>query len=51
MYVRDIQTGITVSDKEPEIVKETAATAFVDGNNVLGKNVFNNCLSREQKNS
>jgi len=36
MYVRDIQSGITVSDKEPEIIKETAATAYVDGKNVLG---------------
>ena len=37
MYVRDIQTGITVSDKEPEVIKETAATAYVNGNNVLGR--------------
>jgi len=44
MYVRDIQTGITVSDKEPEIVKETAATAFVDGNNVLGPVVGKYCI-------
>lgn len=36
MYVRDIETGITVSDKEPVIAKETAATALVNGNNVLG---------------
>lgn len=37
MYVRDIQTGMTAHDKEPTIVKETAATALVEGNNVLGE--------------
>jgi len=41
MYVHDIQTGITVSDVEPKIVRETAATAHVDGNNVLGPVVGN----------
>ncbi|XP_045158962.2 uncharacterized oxidoreductase YjmC-like [Mercenaria mercenaria] len=36
MYVHDIETGITVSDTEPVIVKETAGTALVDGKNLLG---------------
>lgn len=36
MYVRDIESGMCVSDKEPQITKETAATALVNGNNVLG---------------
>lgn len=36
MYVNDIQSGITVSDSEPSTIKETPATAFVNGNNVLG---------------
>ena len=36
MYVHDIDSGITVSDQEPVISKETAATAHVDGKNVLG---------------
>ncbi|ESO03740.1 hypothetical protein HELRODRAFT_191945 [Helobdella robusta] len=36
MYVKDIQSGITVSDKEPVILKESAATAHVDGSNLLG---------------
>ena len=36
MYVRDIQTGMTAHNKEPTIVNETAATALVEGNNVLG---------------
>jgi len=44
MYVRDIQTGITVSDKEPEVIKETAATAYVNGNNVLGPVVGKFCM-------
>ena len=41
MYVKDIDTGITVADKEPSVVKETVATGFVDGNNVLGPTVGN----------
>lgn len=36
MYVKDIESGITVSDMEPVIVKETAATALVNGKNTLG---------------
>ena len=36
MYVRDISTGITVSDCEPSILTERAATAHVDGCNLLG---------------
>ena len=41
MYVHDIESGITVSDREPEIAKQTAATAHVNGNNVLGPTVGN----------
>ncbi|XP_059176723.1 uncharacterized oxidoreductase YjmC-like isoform X2 [Physella acuta] len=44
MYVKDIEAKMCVSDKEPEIVKETAATAFVDGNNVLGPVVGKFCI-------
>ncbi|XP_048758864.2 uncharacterized oxidoreductase YjmC-like [Ostrea edulis] len=44
MYVKDIQTGITVSDKDPVITKESAATAFVDGQNLLGPVVGNFCM-------
>ena len=36
MYVKDIKSGTTVSDKEPVILKELAGTAWVDGNNLLG---------------
>lgn len=36
MYVHDISSGITVSDCEPQIVSERAATAHVDGSNLLG---------------
>ncbi|XP_064605234.1 uncharacterized oxidoreductase YjmC-like [Liolophura sinensis] len=36
MYINDVKTGITVSDKEPSLEKQTAATALIDGNNVLG---------------
>ena len=44
MYVRDVRTGITVSDREPEILKENAATAHVDGCNLLGPVVGNFCM-------
>ena len=36
MYVRDIETGITERDKDPVVIKETQATAYIDGQNVLG---------------
>jgi len=45
MYVNDIQNGITVSgDLEPSILKQTVATAHVDGNNLLGPVVGNFCM-------
>ncbi|XP_071108497.1 uncharacterized oxidoreductase YjmC-like [Haliotis cracherodii] len=44
MYVRDVQSTMTVTDKSPEIVKETAATAFVNGNNLLGPVVGRFCI-------
>ncbi|BFY99219.1 hypothetical protein BsWGS_02259 [Bradybaena similaris] len=44
MYVRDIQSKICVSDKEPEIAKETVATALVNGNNVLGPVIGKFCI-------
>lgn len=36
MYVRDIKEGTTSSSSEPVILKESPATALVDGNNLLG---------------
>lgn len=44
MYVKDIESGVTVSDKEPVILKESPATAFVDGQNVLGPVVGDFCM-------
>lgn len=41
MYVHDIKSGMTRSDLEPEVVKENAATAYVNGNNLLGPVVGN----------
>ncbi len=35
MYVRDIKAGTTNSVEEPKVVKESPATALVDGNNLL----------------
>lgn len=42
MYVNSIKTK-TTSDgqgKNPQIVKQTVATALVEGNNILGKSCF-----------
>ncbi|XP_067678012.1 uncharacterized oxidoreductase YjmC-like [Haliotis asinina] len=41
MYVHDIESGITASNAVPSIIKESATTAHVDGNNVLGPVVGN----------
>ena len=41
MYVRDVQAGTIGSREEPTILKETAAVAYVDGNNLLGPVVGN----------
>jgi len=46
MYVRDVEAGITVSDAEPETVKETPAAALVDGMNCLGPVVGNYCMAK-----
>ncbi len=45
MYVKDIQTGICAKDGEPVVEKETAATALVDGKNLLGPVVGNFCMN------
>ncbi|KAJ8249086.1 hypothetical protein GJAV_G00231030 [Gymnothorax javanicus] len=45
MYVKDIQTKICAKDGEPTIVKESAATALVSGNNLLGPVVGNFCMN------
>lgn len=44
MYVRDIRAGTTDSSKEPTIIKESPATAFVDGQNLLGPVVGDFCM-------
>ena len=46
MYVRDIETGITVSNAQPEVVTETPAVALIDGNNCLGPVVGNYCMEK-----
>ncbi|RUS85175.1 hypothetical protein EGW08_007079 [Elysia chlorotica] len=43
MYVNDMKMGICNCQKEPEVVKETAATALVEGNNILGPVVGKFC--------
>ncbi|XP_029010791.1 uncharacterized oxidoreductase YjmC-like isoform X2 [Betta splendens] len=44
MYVKDIQTGICEKHGEPAVEKESAATALVDGRNLLGPVVGNFCM-------
>ena len=41
MYVNDLKSNTTVSDKEPGVICEKAATAHVDGRNLLGPVVGN----------
>ena len=36
MYVNDVQSGITSCNGSVSIIKEQAATAYIDGNNLLG---------------
>lgn len=35
-YIRDIENGVTRTQGEPSIEKETVATALVNGNDLLG---------------
>lgn len=44
MYVKDIQSGICAKEGEPVVEKESAATALVDGRNLLGPVVGNFCM-------
>ncbi|KAJ0069609.1 hypothetical protein NL108_011109, partial [Boleophthalmus pectinirostris] len=44
MYVKDIESGICAKDGEPVVEKESAATALVDGQNLLGPVVGNFCM-------
>ena len=36
MYVRDVKAGVCNTEGEPSIIKDSIATAYVDGNNLLG---------------
>jgi len=45
MYVNDVKTGICDSSALPELVKESAANAFVNGKNGLGPVIGNYCMS------
>ncbi|VDK77983.1 unnamed protein product [Litomosoides sigmodontis] len=44
MYVQDMQKGMCLKDGIPKILKEHAASAWVDGNNLLGPVVGNFCM-------
>uniref|UniRef100_A0A915PDW4 Malate dehydrogenase n=1 Tax=Setaria digitata TaxID=48799 RepID=A0A915PDW4_9BILA len=44
MYVRDVREGICRKDGSPKILKERSATAWIDGNNLLGPVVGNFCM-------
>lgn len=41
IYIRDVKSKTTNPDGEPKIIKEAPAIAIVDGNNVLGRLLFN----------
>ena len=45
MYIKDIKSGCTVSNTEPCVLAEAAATAHVDGKNLLGPVVGVYCMN------
>lgn len=49
MYIKDIKSGITVSNTEPHVLSENAGTAYVDGNNLLGPVVGVFCMQTAMK--
>ncbi|KAG8303546.1 hypothetical protein J6590_007204 [Homalodisca vitripennis] len=44
MYVRDVQSKTTDGSAVAKVLQESAATAWVDGNNALGPVVGNFCM-------
>jgi len=44
MYVADIENKTTDANAKPVVLKESPATAWVDGNNGLGPVVGNFCM-------
>ncbi|XP_053614500.1 uncharacterized oxidoreductase YjmC-like [Plodia interpunctella] len=44
LYINDIKSGATDPNAKPVILKESAATAWVDGGNALGATVGNFCM-------
>lgn len=45
IYVNDLKSGIVEKDGQPVTIKESAATALVDGKNSLGPVVGNYCMN------
>jgi len=45
MYVKDLQSGITNGKGEPNVEKETSATAMVNGHNLMGPVVGKYCMN------
>lgn len=44
MYVRDVKSKTCEGSAVPSVLKESSATAWVDGNNALGPVVGNFCM-------
>ncbi|MFH4982356.1 hypothetical protein AB6A40_009065 [Gnathostoma spinigerum] len=44
MYVKDIKKNVCKGEGNPTVVKERVATAWVDGNNLLGPVIGNFCI-------
>ncbi|CAJ0606440.1 unnamed protein product [Cylicocyclus nassatus] len=44
MYVKDVEKKVCKAEGEPKILKERAASAWVDGDNLLGPVVGNFCM-------
>ena len=45
MYFKDVKSGSTACEGEPTIIKEKGATAWVNGNNLLGSTVSKYCMN------
>ncbi|RWR99062.1 putative oxidoreductase YjmC-like protein, partial [Leptotrombidium deliense] len=44
LYIDDIKTGHCITEGSPQIINETPATAYVDGQNLLGFVVAQFCM-------
>ncbi|KAJ8881309.1 hypothetical protein PR048_017790 [Dryococelus australis] len=44
LYVGDVKNGMCAPNNKPKVLKDSASTAWVDGNNTLGAVIGNFCM-------